>query len=294
MSFANLKKSSNLDKLKKAVEAMSQNSYEQDSANYWKPEVDKAGNGYAVIRFLPAPPQDGEDGLPWVKVFHHGFQGPGGWYIENSLTTLGEADPVSELNTELWNSGIESNKDIARKQKRKLNYISNILVVDDPKNPDNNGKVFKYKYVKTIFEKIKSAMDPEFEDETPINPFDFWTGANFKLKIRKYGGYQNYDKSEFDKPTPIASSDAEIEEIWKKEFSLKEELDRKHFKTYDQLKSRLDRVLGNHNKNTKAMKEIADQEEAIDREIGNNNTNLETTVEDIDDDLAYFRELASD
>ena len=184
MSFANLKKqSSNLDKLAKAIEQINSSENPQKEDNFWKPEVDKAGNGYAVIRFLPAPEVDGDEGLPWVKVFDHGFQGPGGWYIENSLTTLGQKDPVSEYNSQLWNSGIEANKEVARKQKRRLSYITNIYVVEDPKNPDNEGKVFLYKFGKKIFDKINEAMNPQFEDEKALNPFDLWGGANFKLKI---------------------------------------------------------------------------------------------------------------
>ena len=244
-SFANLKRNSgNLEKLTKALEQISTNSGDSSEDNFWKPEVDKAGNGYAVIRFLPSPPADGDDGLPWAKIYTHGFQGPGGWYIENSLTTLNEKDPVSEYNSELWNSDIPANKEIARKQKRRLTYISNILVVEDPKHPENNGQVKLFKFGKKIFDKITEAMNPAFEDEKPINPFDMWAGANFKLKIRKVEGYQNYDKSEFDSPSAIEGDDSDLEELWQKEYSLKEFLDRKHFKTYDELKTRLNKVLG--------------------------------------------------
>lgn len=246
-SFSNLKRNSgNLDKLTKALEQINTNSGESSDDNFWKPEVDKAGNGYAVIRFLPSPAADGDEGLPWAKIYTHGFQGPGGWYIENSLTTLNEKDPVSEYNSELWNSGIEANKEIARKQKRRLTYISNIYVVEDPKHPENNGKVFLFRYGKKIFDKITEAMNPAFEDEKPINPFDMWSGANFKLKIRKVEGYQNYDKSEFDSPSELLDGDdAKLEKLWQSEYSLKEFLDKKHFKSYDELKTRLDRVLGN-------------------------------------------------
>ena len=245
-SFANLKRSSsNLDKLTKALEQInSPQSGDSSEENFWKPEVDKAGNGYAVIRFLPAPAVDGDDGLPWAKVYTHGFQGPGGWYIENSLTTLNEKDPVSEYNSELWNSGIEANKEIARKQKRRLTYISNVLVIEDPKHPENNGQVKLFKYGKKIFDKITEAMNPAFEDEKPINPFDLWGGANFKLKIRKVEGYQNYDKSEFDGPQALSDDDSKLEALWQSEYSLKEFLDPKHFKSYDELKVRLARVLG--------------------------------------------------
>ena len=200
MSFAKLKKQSKTgsltDKLIKQVEKLNDKGSNVDE-RIWKPVVDKSGNGYAIIRFLPE--SEGSE-LPWARVYTHAFQGPGGWYIENSLTTLGQKDPVSEHNSQLWNSGSDANKEIARKQKRRLSYYSNIYVVSDPTNPENEGKVFLYKYGKKIFDKIMEAMKPEFADETPINPFDFWAGANFKLKIRRVEGYQNYDKSEFDVP----------------------------------------------------------------------------------------------
>jgi len=219
MSLSSLKKGSSLDKLKKAVEASSSSGGSGKSNaddRFWVPEVDASGNGYAVIRFLDTPAVDGEDGLPWIQIWSHGFQGPGGWYIENSLTTLGKTDPVSEYNTVLWNSGIEANKEIARKQKRKLSYISNVLVISDPKRPSNEGKVFLFKYGKKIFEKIKAQLEPEFQDETPMNPFDFWKGADFKLKIRNYEGYRNYDKSEFAAPAALYNGDdTQIEKVWK-------------------------------------------------------------------------------
>ena len=245
-SFANLKRQSgNLDKLAKAVEALSSSSEGSEKVdNFWKASVDKSGNGMATIRFLPAPGQDGDDSLPWVKIFSHGFQGPTGkWYIENSLTTIGENDPVGELNTQLWNSGSEANKEIARKQKRKLSFIANIYVVSDPKHPENEGKVFLFKFGKKIFDKISEAMNPQFEDEEAFNPFDMWNGANFKLKIRKVEGYQNYDKSEFESTGPLAE-DSELENIWKSEHSIKELLDDKEFKSYNKLKERLDKILG--------------------------------------------------
>lgn len=247
-NFASLKSSSNLDKLTKAIEQLNSNASNQDANedNFWRPEVDKAGNGYAVIRFLPAPAVDGDEGLPFTKIYTHGFQGPGGWYIENSLTSLNQKDPVSEYNSELWNSGIEANKEIARKQKRRLTYISNVLVIEDPKHPENNGQVKLFKYGKKIFDKITDAMNPPPEfGETPVNPFDLWKGANFKLKIRKVEGYQNYDKSEFDGPSALYDGDdAKLEALWQSEHSLKQFLDPKEFKSYDELKVRLTRVLG--------------------------------------------------
>jgi len=244
MSFANLKKQSSLgsltQKLVKEVEKMNNNSSGGDD-RLWKPEMDKTGNGYAVIRFLPAP--DGED-LPWVKMYSHGFQGPGGWYIENSLTTIGQKDPVSEYNRTLWNSGNDKDKEIVRKQKRKLSYYANIYVVKDPANPANDGNVFLFKFGKKIFDKIMAAMQPEFEDETPINPFDFWQGANFKLKIRKVDGYWNYDKSEFDSPSALLDDDDALEALWKTQYSLAAMTAPDQFKTYEQLQTRLDYVLG--------------------------------------------------
>ena len=244
MSFADLKKQSSLgsltQKLVKEVEKMNTTGGGADE-RLWKPELDKTGNGYAVIRFLPSP--DGED-IPWAKLYSHAFQGPGGWYIENSLTTNGGKDPVSDYNRELWNSGNEADKDTVRKQKRKLSYYSNIYVVKDQVNPQNEGKVFLFKYGKKIFDKVMEAMQPEFEDETPINPFDFWQGANFKLKIVKKDGYWNYDKSEFDAVSPLLDDDDALEALWKKQYSLTAVTAPDQFKTYDVLEKRLKYVLG--------------------------------------------------
>lgn len=233
---------SSFDKLTSELNKLSSNA-PQNSAddNLWKPDVDKAGNGYAVIRFLPAP--KGED-VPFVRVWDHGFQGPGGWYIEKSLTTLGQPDPCSEYNSQLWNSGIESNKALVRKQKRRLSYYSNIYVVKDPTRPENEGKVFLFRYGKKIFDMINEAMHPQFDDEAPINPFDLWEGANFKLKIRKVEGYPNYDKSEFDKAEPLSADDDELKIVWESEHSLAELVNPKHFKSYDELKARLERAIG--------------------------------------------------
>ena len=244
MSFKDLKKQSSLgsltQKLVKEVEKMNTTSGGADE-RLWKPELDKTGNGYAVVRFLPAP--EGEE-IPWAKMYSHAFQGPGGWYIENSLTTTGGKDPVSEHNRELWNSGNESDKDVVRRQKRKLSYYSNIYVVKDPTNPQNEGKVFLFKYGKKIFDKVMEAMQPEFEDETPINPFDFWQGANFKLKIVKKDGYWNYDKSEFDSVSSLLEDEDALEALWNKEYSLTALTASDQFKSYDDLKKRLDYVLG--------------------------------------------------
>ncbi len=283
-----LKKNSSLGKLARALETTTKNSGSKEDERLWQPEVDSAGNGYAVIRFLDAPAVDGEDAMPWVQVFSHGFQGPGGWYIENSLTTLGQKDPVSEYNTQLWNSGIEANKEIARKQKRRLTYISNVLVIKDTANPANEGKVFLYKYGKKIFDKIKEKIEPQFEDEKAVNPFSFWEGANFKLKIRKVEGYRNYDKSEFDTPSPLFEGDDEkIEKVWKAEYSLKEFLDPKHFKSYDELKSKLDRVLGLDGVAAARVKAKAEDLELADEDVG-------VAATDDDDSMAFFGKLAED
>jgi hypothetical protein len=288
-SFANLQRNrSSFDKLTKAIEASTQSSENsKDDNRFWQPSVDKAGNGMAIIRFLPAPSVDGDDALPWVRVFHHGFQGPGGWLIDNCLTTVNEKCPVCEHNSTLWNSGIEANKDIARKQKRKLSYIANVYIVSDPSNPDNEGQIKLFKFGKKIFDKITEAMNPEFADETPVNPFDLWEGANFKLKIRNVEGYRNYDKSEFaDKSALLNGDDDKLEELWKSEFSLKEFTDKKHFKPYEQLKGRLDKVLGFEG--TPALKsKAAETTSLIDDDVSTFDTSGT-----VDDDLDYFRELA--
>ena len=289
-SFANLKRNrSDFAKLTKAVEQTTQTSEggSKDDTRFWQPEVDKAGNGMAVIRFLPAPQADGEDALPWVRVFSHGFQGPGGWLIDNCLTTLNEKCPVCEHNNTLWNSGIEANKDIARKQKRKLSYVANILVVSDPANKSNEGEIKLFKFGKKIFDKITEAMNPEFADETPINPFDMWEGANFKLKIRNVEGYRNYDKSEFAEKSALFDGDDEkLEELWKKEFGLKEFLERKNFKSYDQLKQRLDKALGFDGAAPAPKSKAADVTADTDTSI------IDKSISEDDEDLDYFKSLA--
>lgn len=246
MSFANLKRNSgDLERLSKAIETINEKSGGDSQENFWRPETDKAGNGQAVIRFLPAPEADGEDALPWVKIFSHGFQGPqGAWLIDNCLTTNGKQCPVCEHNSTLWNTGIEANKEIVRKQKRKLNYISNVLIVSDPKHPENEGKVKLFKYGKKIFDKITEAMNPQFEDEVAFNPFNMWNGANFKLKIRKVDGFANYDKSEFEKPSQIDKNDDVMEKLWKSEMSLSVLIADKEFKSYEELEKRLQKTLG--------------------------------------------------
>ena len=288
MSFASLKKQSSLGSLtaKLVKEVEKTNSVNKGDERLWKPEVDKAGNGYAVIRFLPAP--DGED-LPWVKMYSHAFQGPGGWYIENSLTTLNQKDPCSEFNTSLWNSGVESDKQIARNQKRKLAFYSNIYVVKDPANPENEGKVFLYKFGKKIFDKIMGAMQPEFEDESPLNPFDFWQGADFKVKIKKVAGYWNYDSSEFAAAAPLLKDDDALESIWKKEYSLSEIVAADQFKTYDELKKRLESVLRlNQAPVTSPIDEEAELEDLSEGRTPEANSPAE------DDALSYFQKLAEE
>ena len=297
MSFANLKKSRN-DFMKKLNDEINKvNNPETETKNYtddriWKAEVDKSGNGYAVIRFLP--PCDGED-VPWARVFNHGFQGPTGqWYIENSLTTIGKKDPVSEYNRTLWNSGIEANKEIARKQKRRLTYFSNIYVVSDPKNPQNEGKVFLYKYGKKIFDKINDLMNPEFEDETPVNPFDFWEGANFKLKIRKVEGYQNYDKSEFEKPAQLVEDEAELERTWKTQYKLSEFSDDSNFKTFDELQERLNTVLGLDSPKVTQMYKTAEPSTAPPQKPTTAEDYTGETTGEEDEEMSYFAKLANE
>ena len=300
MSLATLKKSNTLDKLLVAVEVENK---PQEKKSYvderiWKPVMDKSGNGFAVIRFLPAP--EGED-LPWAKVWNHAFQGPTGqWYIENSLTTLGQNDPVSEMNSAYWNSGVESDKEIARKQKRKLQYFSNILVVKDSANPENEGKVFLYRFGKKIFDKCMEAMQPAFEDETPLNPFDFWKGADFKLKLRTVEGYWNYDKSEFDSPSPLFDDDEKIEEVWKKQYPLAEFTAATNFKSYDELKNRMNMVLAGTTTVGTAAK-VMEGEPTVTVKVDTQSSpnpfdepvaTVEVSSNEEDDTLSYFEKLA--
>ena len=303
MSLAALKKQSSLDSL---LGAAQKESAPQEKKSYvderiWKPTMDKSGNGYAIIRFLPAP--EGED-LPWVKLWNHAFQGPTGqWYIENSLTTLGNNDPVSEYNSKLWNSGIESDKETARKQKRKLQYYSNIYVVSDKSNPENEGKVFLYRYGKKIFDKVMEAMQPPFPDTDPINPFDFWEGANFKLKLRKVDGYWNYDLSSFDSASALLGGDDEVlEEVHGKQHSLADFTSPTNFKSYDELKTRLNTVLSG----TTTVGNVTDMQtgQAFD-DSPSTSTVVDTkeepaptvsvsNTEDDDDTMSYFEKLAEE
>jgi hypothetical protein len=290
-----LKKSkSNFDVLTKQLEKTidkpeTKNKYQDD--RFWKPELDKSGNGFAVLRFLPAV--EGED-MPWQRVWHHAFQGPGGqWYIENSLTTLNKKDPVSEENTRLWNTGIEADKEIARKRKRKLQYYSNVLVVSDPKHPENEGKVFLFKYGKKIFDKITEAMNPQFEDEKAVNPFDFWEGANFKLKIRKVDGYWNYDKSEFEQVSRVKPSDEEIDALWKSQYALKPFIDPSNFKSYDELKEKLNKVLTG-TRSTESVEDIDLPPASNSVPKSSNGSVGKVSSTDDDESLSYFSKLAED
>ena len=304
MSFAALKKQSKAgsltERLMKKVEKLNEKGGSNTDERLWKPSVDKAGNGFAIIRFLPA---HANAELPWTQVWSHAFQGPGGWYIENSLTTVGKNDPVGELNRTLWNSGRESDKDIARKQKRKLSYYANVFIVKDSRNPENEGQVKLYKFGKKIFDKITAAMQPEFEDEEPINPFDFWKGANFKLKIKQVAGFWNYDSSEFGKTEALLDDDAELEKIYDKIYDLSEFTAPDQFKTYDELKGRLDAVLGTKKVVTPKVdtEDLEDLSEGLNRpsadeldEISNLSAAATVTTEDEDDALSYFQKLAEE
>ena len=301
MSFSSLKKSSgsSISNLTAALDKMNKTGGGRGpDERLWKPEVDKAGNGYAVIRFLPNPPK--ED-LPWAQVWSHAFKGPGGWYIENSRTTLEQNDPVGDLNRVLWNSGLESDKDVARRQKRKLSYYSNIYVVKDPLHPENEGKVFLYKYGKKIHDKIAEAMKPQFEDEQPINPFDFWKGADFKLKIVKQDGYWNYDRSEFGSASTLGDFDDEkLEEIYKQEYSLADFTDPKNFKSYEELEARLNLVLGRTSRAAVAQEE--EEEYQVPAPVAEVSTPdpsgfgsaVSSLKEEEDPDLSYFAKLAEE
>ena len=294
MSLSTLKKSNSLDKLLGAVE---KENAPQEKKSYvderlWKPVMDKTGNGYAVIRFLPAV--KGED-MPWAKVWNHAFHGPTGqWYIENSLTTVGQNDPVSEMNSAYWNSGVESDKEIARRQKRKLQYFANIYVVSDPANPQNEGKVMLYRFGKKIFDKCMEAMQPAFQDETPVNPFDFWEGANFKLKIRKVDGYWNYDKSEFEAPSALFDDDEQLEEVWKKEYPLAEFTAASNFKSYDELKTRLDMVLAGTTKVGNATDAMEDAPWVEPKVNTKPSPAPAVSTKDDGDTMSYFEKLAND
>jgi len=298
MSFANLKRNrDNISKLIKAAESTGgggeKKSYADD--RMWKPTVDQAGNGYAIIRFLPA--REGAE-LPWARYWDHGFKGPTGqWYIEKSLTSIGQNDPVGELNSRLWNTGIEEDKETARRQKRRLHYVSNIFVVSDPGNPENEGKVFMYQFGKKIHDKIMDQMQPEFADEEPVNPFDMWEGANFKLKIRNVEGYRNYDKSEFAKQTQLLDGDdSKLESVYDQMYDLSEFTDPANYKTYDELKTKLSSILGEvAGMGAATMAQTAQMNEPVEAPAPQRIepvTAENIKVEDDDDTLSYFAKLA--
>jgi hypothetical protein len=305
MSFKDLKKKSkDLSKITQELDKLNKGgaeSYKDD--RFWKPELDQASNGFAVIRFLPVV--DGED-VPWARVFSHGFQGKGGWFIENCPTTLGKKCPVCEANNELWNSGIEDDKTVARDRKRKLSYVANVYVVSDPKHPENEGKIFLFKFGKKIFDKIMEKIQPEFPDDQPVNVFDFWQGANFKLKIRKVAGYINYDKSEFEEPSALlGGDDAKLEELWKKQHALKEFTNPENFKSYEELKSKMESVLkGGTEGKAKTAEEMEEIEDA-ERRFGSSpktkpapkmpekKSQMEEDGEE-EDALSYFEKLAKE
>lgn len=300
MSFNDFKKKSKsnmTDLIRKMEDQNKKTDYKDD--RFWRPEIDKTGNGFAIIRFLPEV--ENED-CPWAKVYSHAFRGPGGWYIENCLTTISQKDPVSELNTQLWNSGVESDKNLARDRKRKLNYTSNIYVVSDPSNPQNEGKVFLYKYGAKIFEKLQEVMKPEFKDEEAINPFDFWKGANFRLKIRKVAGYTNYDKSEFDSSSPLCKGDdAELEKVWKSQYPLTEFTNSSNFKTHQELKDRLYEVLGGDIRAAsnvgydKTAEDISESDIKEKKPLNIKSKKLtEENVDEETDALDYFSKLAEE
>lgn len=299
MSLSHLKRnsSSSFDKLNQELTKLNSKNSSNDDSRYWKLTTDKAGNGYAIIRFLPEI--EGED-LPFTQIFNHSFQGPGGWYIEKSLSTLGQPDPCGEENSRLWNTGLDADKELARNRKRKLKYHSNIYVVKDPANPENEGKVFLFSYGKKLFDKLKDVMNPAFEDEKPMNPFDFWKGANFKLKQRVVDGWPNYDKSEFDDVGPLFEDDDKLEEVYTKQYSLKELTDPKHFKSYEQLKQRLDRVLGNSGTTTSSAPEEDEkvepkqEREKAPAKMEEKSSTFDSGSDDDDEDLAFFKSLADD
>lgn len=297
----NRKKS--LEKLKDQIDKISSKSYADPNADkYWKPTRDKSGNAFAIIRFLPGKDTTGEE-PPFVRTWDHGFQGPTGlWYIEKSLTTINKDDPVSEYNSQLWNSGVEADKEQARKQKRRLKYVSNIYVIKDSANPENEGKVFLYEYGKKVYDKINDLMFPQYEDEEEVNPFDLWEGANFRLKIRMFEGYPNYDKSEFDAPGPLFEDDDQMEAVFNQQHDLKEIIDEKHFKSYDELKAKLYRVL-NLTGDSPSGRNTAEDDLDVDLDVSNLGKEVSapvmkesvaesTSYDEDDDDLALFKELA--
>lgn len=295
MSFADLKRRKNsISKLVSAAEAVGGEKKNYNDDRVWKPSRDKAGNGYAVIRFLPAA--EGND-LPWNRYWDHGFQGPTGqWYIEKSLTSINQDDPVGKLNGTLWNSGIESNKEKARVQKRRLHYVANVMVINDSANPENNGQVKIYQFGKKIFDMIMDAMQPQYDDEEPLNPFDFWEGANFKIKIRNVEGWVNYDKSEFDKSSALSDDDEELEKIYNSLHDLREFTDPKNYKSYEELEERLNVVLGNQAVTSARDTVSLDEQEApsLQRKEYAETVSVSDDADEEEDTLSYFAKLAQE
>lgn len=298
MSFSDFKKrsKSSIDTLAKKLQEDLGTKKDYKDDRFWRPELDKTGSGYAVIRFLPA---GGNEDIPWAKTYTHAFKGKGGWYIENCPTAIGQKCPICEMNNELWNSGIESDKNIARDRKRKLSYISNIVVISDPANPQNDGKVFLFKYGKKIFDKIQEAMVPDFKDEKPLNPFDPWEGSNFRMKIRNVAGYTNYDKSEFDSASALFDGDdKKLEVLWNKLYSLKEFTDPSNFKAYEVLSKKAKDVIGSNIRETSTDDRTVEDEELeqAPRPSAGPKKKADPTPEPEEemDSMSYFEKLANE
>ena len=272
-----------------------------DDDRIWKPKMGSDNTGYAVVRFLP-----GSDvsKTPWVRVYDHGFQGPTGkWYIENSLTTIGQKDPVSEYNSRLWNNGTEAGKEQARKQKRRTSYYANVLVIKDPANPQNEGKVKLYKFGQKIFDKVMSAMQPEFADEDPVNPFDLIEGANFRIKIKMVAGYWNYDASDFERQSPLSEDEEKLEKVFNAQHDVHELIAPEQFKSYEELQTKLNEVLGEGPtaqettvaRQTEAVEEKSEFDDYFKSETPSSTDTVSNDTSADDDDLeSYFKNLAAD
>ena len=306
MSFAALK--NNRTDLSKLVQAASNAGPEDTKKHnvtderFWIPTRDKAGNGYAVIRFLPG---NAEAPTPWVRYWDHFFKGPTGqWYIEKSLTSLGQVDPLAESNSRLWNEdGSEEAKRTVRERKRNLRYVANVLVISDPSAPSNEGKVMLYKFGKKIFDKIMDSMQPQFPDEVPVNPFDMWQGADFTLKIRKVEGYPNYDASAFKSTSAISSDDEALEAYYDNQYDLSEWSDTKNYKTYDELKARLAVVLGESSTPARVIESLDQRantpsfpEQSQSMAASAPDPVIKTAESSMNDDdtMSYFAKLAAD
>lgn len=270
-TFDQLKKNSNTlskDLFSKLKQSKEKKSYDDD--RFWKAKQDSAGNASAVIRFLPSPDTD----EPFIQLFAHGFQNNGKFFIHNCPTTKGKTCPVCDSNKQLWNSGLDSDKDIARDRKRRQSFISNILVVNDPANPDNNGKVFLFKYGKKIHEKVLDAMIPEDITESPVDVFNMFEGVNFKLKIKKVAGYTNFDSSVFDqKVTAICDGKEDLmKQVFASSHSLAAFLADDQFKSHDDLEKELNKVLGNTTNRRSTI------EDSVESDSGDTNAQLEELI----------------